>query len=315
MPISYLPVSRRRFLQSSLALGAGVLLADTLAWGDDATKSQADRFIVFSDTHIAADASKIERGVNMSDHLGTAVASALAAGLPKASCVFVNGDLSLKDGQPGDYTQFVSLMKPLRDAGLPIHLSLGNHDHRDNFWQAIPPGAAVVESKHVTVVESPKVTWIVLDTLNKTNVTPGLLGAAQLKWLAAFLDEPTHASKPVLVMIHHQPERDPAATQPAAANEKPKNYSGLLDGAALMEILLPRKQVKAVINGHQHQWGLKQENGLHLVGLPAVAYTFGGDQTPAWTDWNVSDKGVEITFNTIDPKHAKDKTKAELAWR
>lgn len=315
MPITYLPVSRRGFLKSTLAMGAGILLIDSRAWGDESARNKSERFIVFSDSHIAADGKKIVREMNMSDNLRNAVAAALVGGLPKASGVFVNGDLAYSTGEPEDYAQFLSLMKPLIDSGLALHLSLGNHDHRENFWKALPAGAQAVQSRHVTVVESAHATWVVLDTLDKTNVTPGLLGAEQLTWLRAFLDEPNRTTKPVLVMVHHQPERDPAATQPVAAGEKPKKFNGIADGAALMEIILPRKQVKALINGHLHRWELKQEKGLHLINLPAVAYCFGKDQTCAWTDWEVSNKGVEITFNTIDPQHAKNNSKSALVWR
>ncbi len=314
MAITLMPLSRRRFLQSTLALGAGVLISD--AWGQEKPAEARERFVLFSDTHIAADPKRIERGANMTDNLTAAVAAAFIIGKTKPAALFINGDLALKDGQPDDYKQLLATLKPVLDADVPVHLSLGNHDQRDNFWNAVPAGVKVVEGRQVTVVESAHATWIVLDTLDQTNVTPGKLGEAQLKWLTAFLDTPDRATKPVLVMTHHNPERLASATQPAAAGApKPAKVAGIVDGAALMEILLPRKQVKALIYGHLHKWEIKIENGLHLINLPAVAYVFGNDQTSAWTDWNLSDTGAEVVVNTLDPKHKMNLTKTSLAWR
>jgi hypothetical protein len=40
----------------------------------------------------------------------------------------------------------------------------------------------------VLVIESPKASWFLLDSLHATNVTPGELGAQQHDWLAHELD-------------------------------------------------------------------------------------------------------------------------------
>ena len=90
-------------------------------------------------------------------------------------------------------------------------------------------------------------------------MTPGVLGEAQLAWLAKVLD--AQPDKPALVLAHHNP--DPAA-----------KTTGLTDTAALMDVLLPRKQVKAYFFGHTHCWSLGRQKDLHLVNVPAVAWLF-----------------------------------------
>ena len=87
-----------------------------------------------------------------------------------------------------------------------MHLVLGNHDQRENFWAAFPEAkpALPAADRHAAVVETPLANWFLLDSLYKTNVTPGLLGAAQLQWLAKALD--AHADKPALLVAHHNLE-------------------------------------------------------------------------------------------------------------
>jgi Icc protein len=61
----------------------------------------------------------------------------------------------LKDGKRGDYEHFAKLIAPLRDAGLPLHLTMGNHDDRAVFYDVLKsekPDSPAVESKHVGVV-------------------------------------------------------------------------------------------------------------------------------------------------------------------
>jgi len=102
---------------------------------------------------------------------------------------------------------------------------------------------------------------VVLDSLEATNSTPGLLGEEQRAWLARALDE--NSDKPALVVVHHN------LTPPGDSNPS------LKDSEQLLEIIRPRRHVKAYIFGHTHDWGIKQDaSGIHLVNLPPTAYVF-----------------------------------------
>ena len=210
---------------------------------------------LLADTHLAADTAKVSRDVNMADHFNTVSKELLA--LPKRPAgAFVVGDLALNIGEPGDYGTFRQLVQPLRDGGLPLHLALGNHDQRDNFWTALKENKTEkrpVTDKQVLLVRTPDANWFVLDSLEKTLSTPGLLGPAQLDWLAQELD--ANKKKPALVLVHHNPGQV-------------DNISGLRDTQELLAVLRPRRQVKAWIHGHTHVWKVEQdESGIHLVEL------------------------------------------------
>ena len=300
MPLHLAPLSRRDFLRRSLAAGAGLLTLPALR----AAGADPDRWALLSDTHIAADSSAISRLVNMADHLRASLGEVRALAVPPAG-VFVNGDCAFLTGGADDYATFSELLTPIREAGLPIHLTLGNHDDRDVFWTALKnarPAAPPLVSKHVSVVEGARANWFLLDSLDVTNQTPGRLGDEQRDWLAKALDAKT--GKPALVMVHHNPI-------PSAPGKK----SGLLDTEELLALLAPRRHVKALFFGHTHTWRITEQDGLHLVNLPAIAYPFKPDEVTGWVDLQLRDGGASLKMNAHDTQHAAHGKITELTWR
>jgi hypothetical protein len=299
MPISLLPVSRRRFLQTSIAAGAAGTLTSRLC--AQQTPRDANRFALLSDPHIAADRKQVARGTVMADNLA-AVGRELTALQTAPSAVLVNGDCAYLTGQSADYATLVELLEPIRQHGLPIHLAMGNHDHRQRFWEAIPrrDEAPALEQKHLTLLSTPRANWIVLDSLDETNKTPGVLGQEQLAWLAKTLDQ--QADKPAIVMLHHNPD------------ERPKP-GGLVETAALFDVLLPRRQVKMLVFGHTHNWNISARDGLHLVNLPPVAYPFAAGKPNGWVDLQLAEKGALLTLQCLDKQHLQHGQRVELTWR
>src|SRR2546423_11447127 len=98
------------------------------------------------------------RGVNMTDHLVKAVAEVCALS-PRPAAAEINGDLALGTGESGDYATLLDLLKPMRQAGVPIPLTLGNHDHRDRFRAADPDrlrGPHPLEQRETYLIEPPQ---------------------------------------------------------------------------------------------------------------------------------------------------------------
>ena len=300
MPITLHPISRRRFLAGSLAAGAALALQ---RFAPAASKPvDENRFVLFSDTHIDADPTKMDRGVVMFDHLRQSVEEVLDMN-SAPSAVLVNGDCAHLQGQTSDYERFLSLLKPLRDAGLPIHAGFGNHDNRERFWAAVPADeqrVKAVEDRQILTLQTPRADWIMLDSLQKTNSTPGKLGEKQLDWLSGELDK--RKDRRVIVMVHHQPDER-------------ANIMGLLDTKPLLDVLLPRKQVKALLYGHTHIWRVEKRDDLHCINLPAVAYNFEAHEPTGWVDAHLSDSGMTLKLNCIDKKHAQNGDTHELKWR
>jgi len=302
MPIHLPQLTRREFLKRAARAGAVVALAPASHAGLFGKSRDKHTFAFFSDTHIAADPAQIYLQVNMADHLAACVRE-LAVWPVRPAAVIVNGDLAFLTGQPGDYAMFGRVIESLR-ALAPVHLTLGNHDERENFWQAFPQDAAKIKfvlQKQATIFSSERANWFLLDSLDLTAKTPGELGAAQLDWLARALDARRH--QPAVVMVHHNPQF-------------PKVTTGLKDTAALMEMLAPRRQVKALIFGHTHDWHVETHaSGVHLVNLPPTSYPFLAGRPSGWVRATLARDGVELELRALDPAHPQHAEVKFLSWR
>jgi hypothetical protein len=296
------PSTRRAFLaRTATALAVTILAPAALA----ATRKKNDPNVwaLLSDTHIAGDEATVSRATNMANNLQAVGARLLERPLLPAQ-TFVCGDLAYNRGESADYQTLLQLLSPLREAQIPIHLALGNHDDREHFFSALPAelrSGAKVKDKHVALVESARANWFMLDSLEATNSTPGLLGPDQITWLEKALD--ANPGKPALVITHHNP----------GAKE---NISGLKDTDALLSVLRPRKQVKAWFYGHTHHWNLEQDSsGIHLVNLPPTAYAFKEGDPSGWVLATLEKDHTELETFALDTKHAMHAKIHKLKYR
>lgn len=256
---------------------------------------------ILNDTHIgaqqAADAA-------IPANLRSTIEWLLA--LPKRpAAVIINGDLALKDGRRGDYERFAKLIAPLQAAGLPLHLTMGNHDDRAVFYDVMKESSSAVESKFVSMVELPGVNLFLLDSLKATMVTQGLLGPAQIDWLVKLLN--THADKPALLFAHHNPR----------LGGEPLHFpGGLEDSEPLWRALSTRKHVKAYIHGHIHHRNFFEHEGIHILNTPATSYVADKKtSTTGWTMLRLTAEGAEATTHAHQADHAWNGVKVPLRWR
>jgi 3',5'-cyclic AMP phosphodiesterase CpdA len=195
-------------------------------------------------------------------------------------------------------------MQPLVDAGIPLHMTMGNHDDRENFWEALPGEQAEANAKlgrQSMVVEGRHANWFLLDSLNKTNHGPGEIGTQQMEWLSAELD--ARDKKPAIVMLHHDPVR----------NGGP---GSLVDADALFAVTRPRRHVKAMFFGHTHVWSVvKDRSGMHLVNLPATGYTLWGKSFLGWVDCKVSANDAMLKMHTLKAGAEENGVTTLLKWR
>jgi 3',5'-cyclic AMP phosphodiesterase CpdA len=239
----------------------------------------------------------------MADHLAKAVRELTE--LPaRPAGVFVCGDCAWDSGEKNDYTTLSKLLAPLREAQMPVCLTLGNHDQRDHFREVLKDDSSIkpaMTERNAVLWRSRRVNWFVLDSLEKTLSVPGLLGEEQLAWLGKTLDE--NPDKPAIILVHHNPDRK-------------DNVDGLKDTSAFYAVIRPRKQVKAYIFGHTHNWSVGQdESGIHLINLPPVAYVFRAGNPNGWTRATIADSGMQLELRCVDTTHKLHGQKVDLKWR
>ena len=287
-------VSRRRFFQLA---GLATLAFPLRGWAALDT-SGGDEVVILNDIHITGIPEEMipANAKDDDDHLRATVKQILAL-QKKPAAVIINGDLALAIGTAADYTVIRELIAPLRDAGIPVHLTLGNHDVRDIFMQAFPEmksASALKEHRHNSLIDLPSTRLILLDTLDQSPGPSGKLGAEQIAWILAKIDEvPT---KQVVLIGHHNPQ---------VGGDTSHYKGGLVDTADFWPEIAKRDQVKAYIHGHTHEWTQAMENRIHIISTIACAYVFNKNtNATGWTSARFNAHGFQLKLNTLETDHA-----------
>jgi Icc protein len=260
-------------------------------------------FALLSDTHIAGNRHRVFFHANMTEHF-EAISRELVEMPARPAGVFISGDCAWTDGALHDYHTFAGLLEPIRRAQMPVYLTLGNHDNRERFWSVLTDQKTArhpVARRQMGLVRTRRANWFILDSLERTQFIPGMLGAEQLAWLARTLDANT--DKPALIIVHHNLG---SGDQSIA----------LQDSEKFFEIVRPRKQVKACFFGHTHIWNVKcDESGIHLVNLPPTSYVFFPGDPSGWVRAKFQEGGMRLELRCVDRSHKLQGQLVDLKWR
>ena len=302
MPIILPPITRRQFIKRSLAFGGTAIMAPHAMAAADRKGAGLDqnRVALLADTHISADPNRVYPGtkwpgtpvkedehesVNMAACLAEAAKSVIALN-PRPAQLIVNGDCALSNGKESEYKEFLRLVEPIRAAGITVHVTIGNHDNRENLWKLLPFLKEEQMGVQAGVVELPHANLVLLDSGKR-----GVLGEEQLDWLAKELDQ--RADKPALIFGHFNPY----------PNRGVRPIKGMRDGPSLLKLLAERKHARGYFYGHTHEWQYDRREHLHLINQPAVSYYFGKGHAHGWVDMKLSETTAELELQCIDPKH------------
>lgn len=113
-----------------------------------------------------------------------------------ADALVISGDLT----EHGEVETYQRLRALLDDLPMPVALTIGNHDLRENFAKVFPEHldpAGFAQS----VFALPEGTGIVIDTL-QSGAHHGMLCETRLAWLS---DALANAKPPVFLFMHHHP--------------------------------------------------------------------------------------------------------------
>jgi len=288
-------LSRRRFLQAALAFAGGaVALQPRLSLG--AEPVDLARWAFLSDTHIAANPKNHYRGFYPYRNLQEIVTQ-ITSDLPEG--LLVTGDLARLTGRAGDYENFQELLAPITEQR-PAYMTIGNHDSRRNFLRAfeyLEDGASASWRKYVIAADTGPVRLVLLDSLLFSNTSWGLVGGAQRTWLKDYLRR--FDDKPAILFLHHD-------VAPGTS---------LLDVNRLWDIIVPARQVKALVHGHSHRFGFSRFEGIHVINLPATGYNLHNGDPVGWVEARLTPEDGRFVLHSIGGNARLDGYTATLGWR
>lgn len=244
----------------------------------------------------------------------------------KPAGMILNGDC-VHVGGKDEYNQLASKFALFNET--PIHVTMGNHDHRDDFFNAFRnqrnDDRLLLMKRHVSVLKSRHANFVLLDSLtmqtpNRPVKGPGVLGKEQLEWFEAVLD--AASDKPTIVMFHHNidPSEDYQKRSGGkeliveSADQFKGLGGGLEDSDRFLDLLQTKPHVKAVVTGHMHQFRIFKWRKVYFVSLPSVGYTFDPKEPVGWIRMQLHDGGAALELRTLDTKHTRHRTHVNLRW-
>jgi len=193
------------------------------------------KFIQISDIHLVAPGERLY-GLDPRERFERCIAD-INDQHADAELVVITGDLT----QQGDERAYRLLGELLGQLKMPVHLLIGNHDHRQRFQKAFPAAAKDPNGFVQFSLETPAGRFIGLDT-NEPGTHKGRLCRQRLDWLDARLQEA--AGQPAYLFMHHAP---------LAVGLREMDVIALQDSHLLADIMTARGNVRHIFIGHLHR--------------------------------------------------------------
>lgn len=231
-------MNRREFLKGTAWMGAA-LAGGCVSNGVSSGGMDENLSVFVSDLHIGG----ANPALGYTHGRLNRVVDEILAMRPLPRRVVCFGDIALTYGLEADYAASKPILQRLVDAGIELHLTMGNHDRRSNFLKHWPDYAKgqLVSGRFTRVVDLGGCDLVLLDTLkgaddraeNDMGPVDGTIDAAQLAWFESFVAAARH---PFFVGSHQF--RD------LYLNERPSPVSRAAKSAFFV----------GWIYGHDHSW-------------------------------------------------------------
>ena len=233
-------LSRRSFVKSAFALGA-LPVAGCLSAKETAGVAVDPNLSVFlSDIHVSG--KNVKGQPTYQNPLFAKVVDQVLAMNPRPKRALIFGDVALWNGRSEDYAESAPMIQRLKDAGIEVYLTTGNHDHREPLFRLHPRQKEItpVPGRVVSVVDVGTADFVLLDTLKENpkgegsgNAVDGGLDEAQADWLLAYAKA---AKRPFFCGAHH-PSRELT-----------------VKGKKLLQHLETNPMFAGYVHGHNHRW-------------------------------------------------------------
>ena len=258
-------IGRRGFLREVAGVSVGAALAGCVS-GAAAGRFDDSLSAFISDLHVGGAVHKYDY-----THAALArVVDEILAMRPLPRRVVVFGDIGLSFGLAADYASSRPILRRIADAGVELHMTMGNHDRRSSFlmhWPEYGKGQ-LVPGRFTQVVSLGDADLVLLDTLKgaddraEDDMGPveGTIDPAQLAWFEKFVAE---AKRPFFVGSHQFRDLYIEGAKPISRAAKSGFFSGW-------------------IYGHDHSWC--PDVYVASWGPPKIVQTLALPSTGLWGD-------------------------------
>ncbi len=222
------------------------------------------KFIHFTDLHLVPPTQKLW-GFDTIKRLDLCLADIKKYHFDAEFCA-ISGDLTDR----GDVETYMALKERIDNFQVPIHLMLGNHDHRNNYRKVFG-GEGFVQQALI----SNGYHLLFLDTLKGGSSSAGLLDTPRRDWLKDALADAKGA--PVYIFMHHPPFPVHHLLMDLISLEDGEGFGDLLAG----------HNVRHVFFGHAHRMISGQWRGISYSAVPGISHQLplvGGSVSTIYSD-------------------------------
>lgn len=211
------------------------------------------KIIVMSDLHLVPP-GEMSEGLDTAARLRAAVRSVNHQHADADFCILA-GDLTDR----GDVVSYRRLRDITADLAIPVHVTLGNHDHRQRFEEAY--GGAHLDGSGFaqTAIDAKGYRVIVLDS-SEPGRGEGVLCETRLAWLERRLAEANE--RPVIIVLHHHAL--PIGTD--------VDRLMLEDANTFIDVLKRHPDVRQILSGHVHLPSTSTFRGLPFTTIKGNSY-------------------------------------------
>jgi len=217
------------------------------------------KFVVLSDLHVMPQ-GELSVTLDTGERFEHA-AQAIIARYAGADFCILAGDL-VDAGQPAAYERLKAIIDRIP---IPVHITLGNHDHRDRFLSVFGSSYLAETGKVDKVIDAKGYRIVLLDS-SKPGRVDGVLTDVQIAWLRSRLAEAI--DRPVIIVLHH--------------NANPLHIESddirILDPSAFLDALETHPDIRQVIAGHVHLTSTATWRGIPFTTLSGGHYRCTVDQ-------------------------------------
>ncbi len=237
------------------------------------------RIVHLADLHLPASSNKTLHGVSPHANFAQAVAATRKL-VPAPDLIVLGGDL-LEDGEHASYQ---TVLDAFKEAQVPVHAVLGNHDSLAGFRKtALPPRGSDFAGYYSFDLKGAHFVMLYSACPGKEF---GRLEERQLLWLNEDLRR--NAGKPVLVFLHHPPFDTGVGWL-----DKLK----LADSEGFWEIIPPyARNILGVFASHLHMQHTCLHRGVIAASCPAVSWQYSSNADSSRAALSEEPPG----FNLID---------------